>query len=165
MMVPDMDPSVKPPSAGLKALRYAEDKLGVNKVYEGAQAARTGLDNTLTEISELRDKKRALTASLQDKEMLLSADEWDKHPDMSAARMATHIKTVYANDDEIREMREVLAKVSGDIEGLEFDKEIHETDIRVAVARMQELGGYLNYLAAIKQSEYSNRSRPEGDPW
>ena len=161
-----MNPESEPtPSAGLKALRYAEDQLGVNKVHEGALQSRNSLDSVLTEIGELRDKKLALQASLQDKEMLLSADEWSKHPDMSAARMATHIKTVYANDDEIREMREVLAKVSGDVEGLEFDRDIHETDIRIAVARLQELGGYLQYLAVIKQGEYSNLSRAKGDPW
>lgn len=153
------------PSAGLKALRYAENQLGVNKVHEGALRSRNNLDQVLTELGELRDKKRALQASLQDKEMLLSADEWSKHPDMSAARMDKHIRTVYSDDDEIREMRETLAKVSGDIEGLEFDRDIHETDIRIACARLHELGGYLQYLAAIKQAELASKPRAEGDPW
>lgn len=153
------------PSAGLKALRYAEEQLEVNKVYEGVLESRNKLDSVLTELGDLRDKKRAIQAALQDKEMLLSADEWSTHPDMSAARMEKHIKVVYSNDDEIREMREGLAKVSGDIEGLEFDRDIHETDIRIAVARLHELGGYLSYLAAIKQGELSSKSKDEGDPW
>lgn len=139
-------------------------------MYEEALAKRNKLDETLSELSELRDKRRDLSARLNDKEMEVSADEWSKHPDMSAARMEKHVKVAYSNDDEIRGYREELAKVSGDIDGLEFDKDIFETDIRIVVARLQELGGYLQYLAAIKQAEVANLAsealrREEGNPW
>lgn len=158
----------KPESAGLKALRYAEDQLGVHAIYKSAQGARTKLDDLLTELSELRDKRRDIQSRLSDKEMEVSADEWGKHPDMSAARMEKHVKVAYSNDGEIRGYREELIKMSNDIEGLEFDKEILEKDIQIAVARMQELGGYLNYLAAIKQSESAktaSAANDEGNPW
>jgi hypothetical protein len=49
--------------------------------------------------------------------------------------------------------------VTGDVEGLEFDKAIHEADIKIAVARMQELGGYFAYLAAVKESEIARLAR------
>lgn len=140
------------PSPGAKALAYAEDKLGVNSIYETALTKRNELDDILSELSELRDKKRALALSLEDKEMAVAADEWGKHPDMAVTRMEKHVKVAFSNDGEIREMREALAKVSGDIEGREFDKEMLETDIKIAVARLHELGGYFQYLAAIKTS-------------
>lgn len=140
------------PSPALKALQYAEEKLGVNSVYETALSKREELDEVLSEISELRDKKRLLAMSLEDKEMAVAADEYGKHPDMAVTRMEKHIKVAFSNDGEIRSMREELAKVSGDIEGREFDRDMLETDIKIAVARLHELGGYLQYLAVIKSS-------------
>jgi hypothetical protein len=139
-------------SAGLKALRYAEEKLHVNTIFEEVCEVRDDLDKLLTDLSELRDRRRDLTARLADKEMEVAADEWGKHPDMAVSRMEKHVKVAFSNDGEIRGYREELAKVTGDIEGLEFDKEIHEANIKIAVARMHELGGYFAYLAAIKNS-------------
>jgi len=140
------------PSPALKALTYAEEQLGVHTVYNEVLAKRNDLDEVLSEISELRDKKRSLQMSLEDKEMAVAADEWGKHPDMAVSRMEKHVKVAFSNDGEIRGMREELAKVSGDIEGREFDRDMLETDIKIAVARLHELGGYLQYLAAIKTS-------------
>ena len=148
----------RPPSAGRKALEYAEGHLKVNMVYHEALQKRNELDEIVTELSELRDKKRDLDARLLDAEMLVAADEWAKHPDMSAARMEKHVKVAFSNSDEVRQLREQLVTVVGDIDGREFDLKVVETDIRIAVSRMQELGGYLNYLAAIKQSETASKA-------
>ena len=157
----------KQPSPAAKALRYAEEELRVHTVYNEVLVTREELDKVLTDLSELRDKKRALALSLEDKELAVAADEWGKHPDMAVSRMEKHIKQAYSNDGEIRGMREELAKLSGDIEGREFDRDMLETDIRIACARLMELGGYLQYLAAIKTEagKASETKREDGDPW
>jgi DNA polymerase elongation subunit (family B) len=139
-------------SAGAKALEYAEGTLKVHMVYHEALQKRNELDEILGELSELRDTKRDLDVRLVDAEMLVAAEEWAKHPDMSAARMEKHVKVAYSQNDDVRQLREQIIKLSGDIEGRQYDVTICEVDIKIAVARLQELGGYLNYLAAIKQA-------------
>lgn len=145
---------------------YAEDKLSVHKVYEDVLAKRNELDSLLGELSEARDRKRDLEARRTDREVLIASEEWSKHPDMAVSRMEKHVKQAYANDDEVRDYREQLIKLTGDIEGFEFDRDILETDIRIACARLQELGGYLNFLAAIKtEAGKASEARDEGNPW
>jgi len=135
-----------------KALEYAEDTLGVHDVYERANQAQDNLDATLTKIAEAKDKRRDLEARVTDREMIVTSDEWEKHPDMAVTRMDKHIKVALNNDTELRELREQLWRAISDIEGLEFDKTVAQNDINIATSRMTQLGGYLNYLAAVKQT-------------
>lgn len=132
------------------ALKYAEDELGVHECYEKAVRARNDLDQCLTLISEKRDIKRDLEVRIADKEMEVAEDERSKHPDMSVTGMEKHLKIAYSNDGDIRTMKDELNKAISEIEGLEYDKIIHEADIRINTARMKELGGYFHYLAIVK---------------
>lgn len=142
----------------LKALKYAEDTLLVHEVYADAKIARERLDDTLTELGKERDKKRDLEFRLHDAEMEVASQEYGKHPDMAQTRMDKHLKVAITQDDTCRELREQLSRTTGDIEGLEYDKTIAEVDIKIAVSRMGELGGYLNYLAEIKRAASANNS-------
>lgn len=151
-------------SSGLKALKYAEDNLGVHRVHEEAVAYRNGLDEVLTELSDSRDHKRDLELQLHDREMQVAAAEYGKHPDMAQTRMDKHLKQALSQDAGWRELRNAISKVTGKIEGLDYDRAILEADIKIAVARLQELGGYLTYLAAIKQAENSYNSSQTGSP-
>jgi hypothetical protein len=139
-----------------KALEYAEVKLGVHKVHTEALEARESLDKILTELGEARDRKRDLEFRLSDREQELATAEWVKHPDMAQNRMEKHLKAAFFADDAWRELREQLGKAAGDVEGSEYDRAIAEADIRIAVARMQELQGYLNYLAAVKTASVTS---------
>lgn len=148
------------PSAGLKAVTYAESQLGVNAIFEAAVLARNTLDGTLTELSTVRDRKSDLEYRLQDAEMEVASDERGKHPDMSAAAMEKHMRIALNNTDGVRELREQITKTKSDIDGLEMDKTMAQTDINIAVARLTELGGYLNYLAAIKLTQPLTPAKP-----
>lgn len=139
-------------SDGLKAIKYAEENLLVHEVYKDAKIARERLDDTLTELGKSRDKKRDLEIRLHEAEMEVASNEYGKHPDMAQTRMDKHLKVAIAQDDTCRELREQLSRTTGDIEGLEFDKTIAEVDIKIAVSRMTELGGYLQYLAEVKRA-------------
>jgi len=142
-------------TAGRKGLVYAEVTLGVHDVYEEALAFRAALDATLTALGEARDKKRAAEAMLQDAEMNIVAEERGAHPEMSQAQMDKHVKVALSKDTTVRTLRDQLLESIGDVEGLEYDRAMNETDIKIAVARLHELGGYFEYLAAIKRAESS----------
>lgn len=135
-----------------KALGYAENVLGVHSVYTGAVEARDKLDVLTSELSTLHDRKRMLTDRMTDREMEIASDERGKHPDMSQASMDKHMKVAVNSDPAVRALRDELRSVNDDIDGLEYDVRMVEHDIKIAVARMTELGGYLNYLAAVKQA-------------
>lgn len=137
-------------AASRKAVNYAEIRLGIHDIFQEARTARNGLDECLTRLSEARDNKRTNEGAIVDREMELLADERGKHTDASDAWLGRHLKVVYHDDPFLTTCRETLNGIIGDIEGYEFDKIILETDIKIAVARMTELGGYLEYLAAVK---------------
>lgn len=147
-------------SPGLKALKYAEEQLGVHSVYAAALAARESLDATLTSLSEARDKKRLLESQLQDAEMEVASEEHGKHPEMSATAMREHLKVALSNSGTVRELRESLSESVGDIDGLEADRKMSEIDISIASSRLQELGGYFQYLAAIKLAQTTRAEKP-----
>lgn len=139
-------------SASRKAIDYAEVRLNVHDVYREAMTDRNGLDECLTKLSELRDAKRTFENIVMDREMDLTADERSKHPEMSDAAMGRHLKVVYHDDSILTSARSKLNNLASDLDGLECDKNVLETNIKIAVARMNELGGYLSYLAAVKQA-------------
>lgn len=147
-----------PPSPSAKALAYAEDKLGVNSTYETVLEKRNELDAALSELSSKRDEKRALEARLSDVETEVSIQERVKHTDMSEARMTQHLKQTLFLTPEVRELKSKLLALHGDIEGIEYDVRILEFDIKIGVSRLQELGGYLQYLASVKEANTAMRS-------
>lgn len=140
------------------ALTYAEQVLGVHTVHEQAVAARNSLDEALTRLSDARDRRRSLEHERDDLEQELISEEWSKHPDMAQTRFDKHIKGVYYRSDAWRELRSKLAEVQSEIDGLECDQRLYEQDIRIAASRLQELGGYLEYLAAVKRAESTERT-------
>lgn len=147
-----------------EALNYAEVQLGVHKVYEAALDARSKLDKVLTELGDTRDRLRDHEFRLTDREMEVAADERGRHPEMSATAMEKHLKIALQNDDTVRELREQVSSIRSDIEGLEYDREILETDIKICVARMHELGGYLQYLSIVKDVAHRTEVTPVRGP-
>lgn len=142
-----------PTQSPLKGLKYAEEQLGVNSVFEYAKTQRANLDAKLTDLAAGKDLRREVEHLIADREIELTSDEYAKHSGMSVAAMERHLKLELPKDPLLRELRAKLGVAVSDIEGLEFDIRMLETDIKIAVARMTELGGYLNYLAAIKQGQ------------
>lgn len=135
-----------------KALSYAEDTLGVHNVFVFANEKRSELDNLLTFLAEKRDSRRDIELKITDREMEVTSEERSKHPDMAVTRWDKHIKEKFRDDDDLRALREQKFAVDSEIEGLDFDRQIVETDIKICIARMNELGGYLAYLAAVKNA-------------
>lgn len=147
-----------PPAS--KAIQYAEENLGVHAVYAAVTEARNKLDVVLTELGSERDKLRDLESRLTLSELEVASDERGRHPEMSATAMDKHLKIALSNNDAVRELREQVGRARSDIEGLDYDREICETDIKIGIARMNELAGYLQYLAVVK--EVANRRSHEG---
>ena len=136
-----------------KALDYAEQVLGVHSVYEEAKAARVELQSALDSLTGARMRKREYESALADREFELVTEERGKHPDMSVSGMEAHMRRIKNEDDACRELREQLMMVSAQIDAYETSKALAEADIKITASRLQELGGYLEFLAVIKRQE------------
>lgn len=135
------------------ALAYAEVTLGVHLCYDAAVLAHSQLDEVVTDLDKAHDQRRTITEQVADREADLLIAERGKHSDMSATALDQHMKTVKRKDTMLTELRNQLNIVQGSINGLEYDSDMLKLRIKIEVARMEELGGYLQYLSAIKQAE------------
>lgn len=155
------------PTPEKKALDYVES-LGLNSVYNEAVSARNVLDAQHKRLLELRSEKRRLENFRADREMEVTEEERIKNPEMSMTAFEKHLKVAFSNDGDIRETRDELSTLAGEIDYVEYEIECIHQDIKIAVARLHELGGYFQFMAVIKQASESRKSREtsqDGNPW
>lgn len=156
------------PSPEAKSLAYAEG-LGLNSVYDEALVARKQLESKVNEIHEARSRKRTLENYRHDREMAILEEERGANSDMPIAALERHLKVVYSNDAELREIRDELLALQGDIDLWEYEMSLLESDIKIAVARLHELGGYFQFMAVIKSTSEARKAREareaDKDPW
>lgn len=143
------------------ALQYAEQVLGVHSSYERSLNAQHELDEITTELDKARDRKRELTDQVSEHEMDLLIAERGKHADMSQAGMDRHIAIVKSKDTMLQELRKQLTGVAAQVDGLELDLSVQQSIIKIETARMTELSGYFNYLAAVKEAETLTKLRSQ----
>lgn len=145
-----------------KALQYAEEVLGVHKDYEIAAGQLESLDETLSGLDKAQDRRRQLEEDYADREVELVNEKRGVHPNMSDTRFKSEWKGWEREDSKLRELRVELNKVRSEIQGLDIDAEMARVRIRVSCSRMEQLGGYLNYLAAVKnQAEKTKKTTQE----
>jgi hypothetical protein len=136
-----------------KALKYAEDTLGVHSVYEEATRVQAELTAINDELGRLIAEKRQLTGQATQREGDIMVDERGKHPDHSQAAFDRHLKVTYHTDGELFDLRRRLLDNATRIDLLEFEGRSKESQLRLLVARLEQLGGYLHYLAAVKTEQ------------
>lgn len=132
------------------ALQYAEEHLGVHKVFDEANDLDAQLNDYLTALDKAQDDRRELDEKIADHEMSLLIEERGKHPDHSEAAFGRHLKEVYHKDQELKQLRSTRNAKAGECTGLELDIEYTKSRVRTMQSRMVELGGYFQYLAAVK---------------
>jgi len=138
-------------------VEYAETKLSVHEICTATVQARDDLNSVLTVLCDKRDAKRKAEQDLEDREMEVAIDERGKHADLSATAMKEHLKIALFKDDTWRKLRDDVRQLTDDIDGYEADRKIKEREIEIGCARMIELGGYFNYLAAAKNASLVTR--------
>ena len=142
----------------LKAVTYAENKLGVHQVLQNAVDAQHELDGIFNDLDRLHENKRACADKVQDREVAVYVEERTKHTEMSATALDAHVKNVRREDKDLVKLREETNNNLNSIQGLEYDAEIQRNTIKMSCARMEQLGGYLNYLAAIKNADKADKA-------
>lgn len=149
-------------SDGKKALDYAEQTLGVHQVWEDVQAATKELDELLADLDKAQDRKRQLNEDVADREVALASEMRGVHASMTDTRFKSEWKGWERTDKELTRLRAELNPILGEIQGLEYDIDLLRLKIKAGCARMEQLGGYLHFLAVVKnQAERSRNSQGE----
>lgn len=136
-----------------RALDYAESYLGVHRVHEEAESLLAEMDEALNALDSAIDARRTLDDQIEDRQMILLIEERGKAADISQAAMDRRLKEVYHKDEALKRLRMQRNAKAGEASGLELDIEHLKYRLKVKVARMEELGGYFQYLAAVKNAE------------
>jgi hypothetical protein len=143
-----------------KALKYAEEKLGVHLVYNESLVYLQDLDEVFSDLDKAQDRRRQLMEQIADREAELLSEERGMRPDMSATGMDQHMKSAKRTDSELRNLRDKLNETISSIQGLELDSDLLKARLKVSTARLNELGGYLHYLAAVK-AEHQRKTQED----
>jgi chromosome segregation ATPase len=133
-----------------KALVYAEVTLGVHEVWENVQSELADLDTLLTELDKAQDLRRELDEKYADREVELTSEMRGIHVSYSDTRFKSEWKTWERTDKVLTELRGELNKIHSIIQGLEYERSLITLKIKAGSSRLEELGGYLHYLAAVK---------------
>lgn len=133
--------------------------LGVNSTYDEAVAFRNELERVQQTLHELRGRKRDLEHFRSDVEMEVIEETRRTHPDWSVAEFDRQIKVVFSNESRLREVRDDLLALEGDIDLANYQITLIKADIDIRVARLTELGGLLQYMAVLKGTSEAKRSQ------
>lgn len=145
-----------------KALQYAEEVLGVHKQHEIATGQLQSLDELLADLDKAQDRRRKVEEDYADREVDLINEMRGVHPNMSDTRFKSEMKGWERTDKDLKFFRQSLNEIRSEIQGLEYDIDLTKLRIRTACSRMEQLGGYLNYLAAVKnQAEKKTTEQQE----
>lgn len=137
----------------MSAVEYAEQTLKVHALWDEAQKAQADLDNLASELDKAQDQKRALAEKILDRETELLEEEQGKHEKQSATWLKEHMVVQKRKDPVLKDLREKHFAEASTLSGLEYDWDVKKTQCRLLEARLLQMGGYLNFLAAAKQAE------------
>lgn len=147
------------------ALEYAEDVLGVHQVYDDSQALLKELDEAMTALDAAIDARRTLDDKIEDHQMeVLIALRGTLGGEISQAAFDKRLKETYNRDQTLRRLKQDRNAKAGEASGLELDIEHIKYRLKVAVGRMEELGGYFNFLAVTKYAELQARYAEASTP-
>jgi hypothetical protein len=146
------DPTPPPANPEARARAYAEGTLGVDRVYDSANAALEAMGTAKDRALLASTKRRRLDSNIADREADLASDERASNAELSATAFEKHIKAVFHADEELRDLRAQRDSLVAEYERAEADAEIARMTARVEAARLEELGGLLHFYAAVKQS-------------
>ena len=141
------------------ARKYAEEVLGVHKIFDEVREELVKMDDQLTRLDKAQDDRRILEDQYADREVELISEMRGIHPNMSDTRFKSEWKGWERRDSELNRLRREINVAKSDVQGAEIELELCRVRLRVGCARMEEMGGYLNYLAAVmNKAEQSNKT-------
>jgi hypothetical protein len=143
-----------------RAVGYAH-KLGFQTAYDEAVTAESIIAEAHGEVLKANRNKRELADGILDRQADLAVEERGRLSELSATAFDAHMKVAIRNDGRLIELRAELSNASYQGEKAEQRAREAELTIRNRTARMMELGGYFQYLAATALLQANNTTSQE----
>lgn len=134
-----------------QALAYAEDELGIHKIYIETQELAAHLDGLYNTRAGLETESRKLVTDMDRRKTEIISERLAIEESVAAHDRAVRIQIasdeeyqslVYRSNDIMAHRDAVAATISG-----------AENNLKAHIARMKLLGGFMEFCAAIKQEE------------
>ena len=148
-----------------KALAYAEDQLGVHRTWTNCEAITVALADLYNTQAGFEAETRKLDYQIKDRRERLLVEQSANNPDATPTAFERHMRLVYAQDAELAalEMSRLDAMARRDV--VTGQIRANETNHKGHVARLNELGGYLNYLAQVRAAATMAANAVADFPW
>jgi uncharacterized FlgJ-related protein len=137
-----------------KALSYAEDSLGVHRTWIELQGVNAHLQDLYRQRSGFESETRTLDAQIETrKNQILREVSLTPTKEMSQAAQDRAYRLACAEDETLASIQEIRLDAMARRD--QVAAEIHgaEQNHKAYVARLRELGGYFEYLSAVKTAE------------
>lgn len=141
---------------------YAEVQLGVHEVFKYAEVLHDELVNCQLNLEEAQRNRRDETENLSVVEAAYIARMRGSNPDLSQTAFEKQIKLWMASSPDLVPVRRKLATAVDSVLFCEHSLRAVEMKLKIQIARMNELGGYLQYLAAAKIATLTTVHAPLG---
>ena len=132
---------------------YAEQTLGVHKLWEDAQERFEKYEEALLHKANLQTGLRKLRDVQANREMEILQEGKAKYAEISATAFDKIYKTLIHEDSDHRELRENERSCQCDLDIVEAEISAHEYQLKLMNSRLQELGGLLNFYASAKRGQ------------
>lgn len=138
-----------------KALAYAEDSLGVHRIWVEAESVTVRLQELYRMRAGFEAETRTLNLQVEKRKNQILVDTSLANPEAGPTAMDRLVKLANAQDENLDRLHELLAEAMGRRDSIEAEIRGAETNHKAYLARMKELGGYFEYLATIKAAQTS----------
>lgn len=134
----------------MNPVKYAEDELGVHDVQTRAERALKDFGEWSIAEADHAARVRDCKDDVDDHQAVATAEQRGKHADLSNADFDRSLRRFLATDVGLAELRSKLRKAQHDHDEATAERRHAEHTIEALAARMIELGGLLNFYAAVK---------------
>jgi hypothetical protein len=148
-------------SPARQAIEYAEQNLKFNAVWEEALDQELALQSVLADITLVTSNKRTQEDKITNREFEVISEQRAINSGMSQTAFDKHVKKAIWIDSSLQSLRADLISFTNTLLHLEARRHSLDSALRIRAARMTALGGYLQYLAAVKSSTNQLRNEPE----
>lgn len=136
-----------------KALSYAEDSLGVHRTWTESQAVTARLQDLYRERSGYESETRSLDNQVDQRKNDILREVHLNNNGSSEAALTRLYRLACAEDERLASIQDVRLEAMSRRDTASAEIYGAEQNHKAYVARLRELGGYFEYLAAVKQSE------------
>lgn len=136
-----------------KALAYAEDQMGVHRTYSEMGAVTVRLQDLYRERAGYESETRSLDHQAEQRKNAILREVTLANGDVSQAAQDRAYRLACAEDEQLASIQEVRLTAMSRRDSIEAEIRGAEANHKAFVARLKELGGYFEYLSAVKTAE------------